>query len=356
MNSDQIRTPNPISIEPNPMFETYRPSGRFGALTFPLLIVGLFASAALAFVYQLLLDLIPLIYISFLITLGLGFAIGIAGAMTVSGGKIRNVLFAGGIGILMTLTALGAKYYFQYRSIVAEFVTDEMQQQQIPAAQRAEVEEAVMQSLTFVRHLQLRADIGWQIGRGGGLPIEGGFVYLIWLIEAGVVGYLGVKIPVARAREPYSEKLDAWANEAEIVMTLPITSVEMIAKIRAATSVEELLTIPIPQTDESHQFAVYTVNSIEGEELEDAYLSVELITLSVNSKGEQEKTEEPLVKHAILSSTQRHQLVEDASLLQEALHDFREAKIDEMLGEGDDDGDAELANDPQPNDDDKHEI
>ena len=319
------------------MFQTYRPSGRFGALAIPLVIVGLVVAVALAFVYQLLLDLIPFIYISFLVTMGLGFAIGIGGAMIVSAGKVRNVMLAGMIGALMMLTALSAKYYFQYQNILATVVEDEMKQLEIPPGQQAEFQKAVAQELTFVKHLQLRADIGWQIGRGGGMPIQGIFVYLIWLIEAGIIGFYGVKLASSRAREPYSEKLDAWASEAEQVMTLPVTNAEMVSKIRAATSLEDLLTLPIPDTDESHQFAVYTVNSIEGVELEDAYLSVDLVTLSINSKGEQEKQEESLVRYAVLSSQQRHQLVENSSLLQEALHDFRQAKLEEMLGEEEED-------------------
>ena len=325
------------------MFEIYKPSGRFGALAIPLLIVGLIAAVALAFVYQLLLDVIPFIYITFLITMALGFAGGVGGGMIVHMGKVRNVLLAGLIGVLMTVSALGAKYYFQYQNILGEVVDSEMQQLEIPEAQRAEFTAAVAEELTFVEHLKLRSNIGWEIGRNGGMPIQGVFVYLIWLVELGIVGYFAVKMPTSRAREPYSEKLDAWASEVEQVMTLPITSEEMVTKIKAATSVDELLELPIPETDESHQFAVYIVNSIEGEELEDAYLSVQLVTLSINSKGEQETQEEPLVTYAILSSEQRHQLVDNASLLQEALADFREAKINEMLGQEEADEAAELA-------------
>jgi hypothetical protein len=324
-------------MEENSMFEIYKPSGRFGATAIPLLIVGMVAAVALAFVYQLLLHLIPFIYISFLVTLGLGFACGIAGGMIVHAGKVRNVLFAGAIGIVLMLSALSAKYYFQYQRIFAEVVDEQMKQWQIPETQRAEFAEAAAEEFTFIAHLQARADIGWEIGRNGGMPIQGVFVYLIWLIEAGIVGYYALIMPTSRAREPYSEKLDAWADEVEQVMTLPITSEEMVTKIKAATSVDELLTLPIPETDESHQFALYTVNSIQGEELEDAYLSVALVTLSINSKGEQEQKELPLVKYAILSSEQRHQLVEDASLLQEALADFRQAKIEEMMGVDDED-------------------
>jgi hypothetical protein len=325
------------------MFEIYKPSGRFGAMAIPLLIVGIVAAVALAFVYQLLLHLIPFIYISFLITLGLGFACGIAGGMIVHAGKVRNALFAGAIGIVLAMSALGAKYYFQYQRFLSE-TRAQLKQLALPEDERAEFENAVAE-IGFVDHLQARADIGWEIGRNGGLPIQGVFVYLIWLIEAGIVGYYAFSLPSSRAREPYSEKLDAWADEVEHVMTLPITSEEMVTKIKAATSVDELLKIPIPETDESHQFAVYSVNSIQGEELEDAYLSVGLVTLSINSKGEQEQKELPLVKYAILSSEQRRQLVDDASLLQEALADFRQAKIEEMMGQEEDEGSEDVSRD-----------
>ncbi len=63
--------------------------------------------------------------------------------------------------------------------------------------------------------------------------------------------------------------------------------------------------------------------------MEDAYLSVDLLTMSINSKGEEEKKETPLVKYAILSSAQREQLVEDASLLQEAIREFQAAELAE---------------------------
>ena len=76
---------------------------------------------------------------------------------------------------------------------------------------------------------------------------------------------------------------------------------------------------------------MYTVNSIPGQELEDAYLSVTNVTISVNNKGEQETKTTMLVKHAILSSANRNQLIENAELLQEALADFRSSKNAEEI-------------------------
>jgi siroheme synthase len=167
------------------------------------------------------------------------------------------------------------------------------------------------------------------VGKGNGAPLSGIFVYLIWLIEAGIIGYFALTAPVAAAKEPYSEKLSAWADEAQVVMTLPITDPEMVSKIESASSVDDLLDIPIPQTDQSTQFAVYTVNSIPGEELEDAYLSVDSVSYTVNKKGEQETITKSLVAHAVLSAEKRQQLIENAELLQEAMAEYRASLLED---------------------------
>ncbi|MFK7768954.1 MAG: hypothetical protein AB8B55_17160 [Mariniblastus sp.] len=333
------------------MFETYKASGRFGPLTIPLLIGGIAIAIGLAFVYQLLIEWIPIIYISFLATLGFGVLLGMIGTGIINIGQCRNVLVGMLIGVVLSLAAVGGKFFFQHqrmRTEAEQYMRNELlgvdlaamleeQGEAVPEGMdTSEVADNIVQGfldeeVTFAKTIQSRVETGWEIGRrgNGGAPIKGPFVYLIWLIEFGIISYFAVSATRGAASEPYSEKLNAWASEAEHVMLLPITSEEMVSKIKSATSVEELLEIPIPETDESMQFANYTVNSIEGQELEDAYLSVELLTFSVNAKGEQEKNEQSLVKHAVLSSEQRKQLVENASLLQEAMADFRQAVEEE---------------------------
>ena len=306
------------------MFDVYKPSGGIGVKTYPLILVGIPLAIALAFVYQLLLEWIPLIYISFLITIGMGTGLAMIGSFIVNKGHVRNVMFAGLIGLILATCGLGAKYWFQYRTLLDAATTQLIQENKLPETGRAEIKKQVSTTLTFAKHIEFRTETGWSIGRGGGgAPVKGPFVYLVWLIEAGMIYYFAVKLPIGAAGQPYSEKMSMWADESNAVMTLPITDGEMVSKIKSASSVEQLLEIPIPKTDASNQFAVYTVNSIPGEELEDAYLSVNLITLSVNAKGEQETKDDPLVKLAILSTEKRKQLIENAELLQEAMADFR---------------------------------
>lgn len=304
-----------------------------------LALVGLVAIVGLAFVYQLGLEKIPLIYISFVLTAVFGGAMGVIGSRIVNIGHCRSVLFAALIALLLLAVGMTAKHYFQYRALASQIADVRMKQlveengvdRKVVEEFRSELLDQTYQGMSFLKHFQVRSDIGISVGRGGGngAPLTGLPIYILWLVEAGVIAWLGVRPPISAARQPYSETMNQWADEAEQVMTLPVTNDEMVAQIKAATQVEQLLQIPIPKDDQSNQFAVYTVNSIPGQELEDAYLSVNLVTLSVNNKGETETKENPLVRHAILSSENRKQLVENAELLNEAMEDYRQALAEE---------------------------
>jgi hypothetical protein len=310
------------------MIPFYRPSGRFGLLTFPLILVGLVAAVALAFVYQLALSRIPFIYLSFLATLAVGWLWGKIGSWIVKRGKVRSVTLAFLVGVLLAAAGLSAKFLFQYRTLLEEITSAAMEAKQIPEALRPDVRrELAKAEFTFAKHLKFRVERGWQLGRRRNARGRvGGFVvYLVWLIEAGIVFYASVKTPLKMAREPFSEPLNSWASETETVMNLPITSPEMVERIRVANRVESLLEIPIPKTDESNQFAVYRVHSIPGQDFEDAYLSVALMTIGVDKDGDPTKSESPLVSYAVLTAVQRHQLKDNANLLAEAMAEYRKS-------------------------------
>lgn len=332
------------------MFETYKTSGRFGPMTIVGFLIGLALVAGLAYVYQLGLYWIPFIYLSFLMTAAFGIGITMIGTWIVTAGHCRNISIAVLFSVILVGGGIAAKHYFQYRALIsdlADSIIDDVVNageigRQEAEARRGELMDDLFADVSYIEHFQARADMGLAIGRAGnnGAPITGIGMYIIWLIEAGMVFYFGARAPIAAAGEPYSEKMGQWADEVDEVMTLPITSGEMVSQIKSASSVEELLEIPIPKTDESHQFAVYNVNSVPGEEMEDAYLSVNLLTLSVNKEGEVQSDVKPLVKHAILSSERRKQLVENAELLNEAMEDYRnavaeeEAAVEDLIDEG----------------------
>lgn len=319
------------------MFDTYKPSGRF-SLSFVLwFILATAATIVSAFVYQLGLHWIPIIYANLLLTLAMGFVVGVLNRWVIKRGKIRNT----GIALLcllgLVLIGISAKFAFQYlraRSEVRQSLADMNLQdlqtddgEQVSAEEFEQFRNTVLRTYTPLVHIQERVESGWQIGKVGranqGNPISGFVVYIVWAIELGAIVYVAGKATLVAMKQPFSEKLGVWADENEIVMTLPVTNEEMVAKIKSATSVQELLELPIPKSDESNQFAVYTVHSVPGIEMEDAYLTVDLLTHQANAKGEKEVKTVALVTNAILSSAQRSQLKENAEIMNEAFAAYR---------------------------------
>ncbi len=285
------------------MFETYRPTGKFGAATVPLWLLALVVAVPLAIIYVILLDVIPLIYVSVLLTLVSGWLLGLVAYYVCKWGHVRSSMIAWLIGLSLPVVFLLAKYFMQWQMWS---INDP--------------------NLGFMEHIHQRVDAGWNIARRGNAnQINGFVVYVVWLVEAGIIFFRSPFRAASQSREPYSDPLKQWASESEQVMVLPVTDDEMIGKIQAATTVDQLLEIPIPKSDEATKFAVYNVNSIPGQEMEDAYLSVFLMDLVVGANGEVEQKLSPLVQNAILTSAQRHQLAENADLLKEAMDDYRRA-------------------------------
>lgn len=314
------------------MFPVYRPSGKFGLSVLPLTLLAVAVVVGIAYVYQLLLEWIPLIYINFLLTLGIGVVVGAIGTQIVNASKVRNQVLAAGLVLTLVVALLGAKFGFQYRALLEQVTSAIMIEEDVPDADRPEVRKQVGENLTFVEHLNMRADRGWSLGRGGqaGMPIQGIFVYGVWLVELGIIVYFSWAAVTAAGR-PFSEPWNTWASEEELVMTLPLSDQSMIDKIRTASTVEQLVTIPIPKSDQASEFAAYRVFSVPGKEMEDAYLSVDWTTFKASKDGTPEPVVKPLVKFAILKKEEREQLVENAELLREALAEYRQALEEERL-------------------------
>ena len=304
------------------MFETYKPSGGFAVLAFPLMAIMCALGVGLAWLYQLAIEAIPLIIINFVITMIFGAILGGMGRLAVKTGHVRNAAIGLVIGLVIGGSAYVAKFWFQYERIYWEQAELVAQKANIPVEDAAEI---LKENFTFWEHIKFRVENGWTLNKGA--EITGIFVYLIWLIEAGIVLGISIVTPSSAAQEPYSEKLGQWADEEKVIMMLPIDNPQMLEQIKTAQSVDELLSIPIPKTDETNQFASYTINSIAGHELEDAYLTVKDVTITLDKDGNEQKAENNLVRYAVLTNEQLAQLNENAELLNEAIQMFQNARM-----------------------------
>jgi hypothetical protein len=310
------------------MFQVYQPSGRFSPVAIILAALASVLVIALAYVYQLGLHWIPFIYVNCLLTWGMGMAIGKATEFVVKKGHVRNVPLALLILVFLVVAGLCAKFGFQYlhaRMEVAQATPQDLGlelERPLTPQELQEFREELLNAYGFVDHIEARVESGWTIGRANA-PIGGPVVYLVWVVELGIILYFGGAIALEAVRKPYSETLKRWADSVTVEMTLPITNPLMVAKISSAKSVQELLELPIPDSDQSNKIAVYEVYSVPDSPREDAYLTVDVQTFSQNAKGETEVAHEFLVKLAVITAAQRAQLKENSELMQEALAAYR---------------------------------
>ena len=307
------------------MLNVYKPSNQSGNYL-PILFVALGTTVGLSSVYAQLLALASRPEaVNVWIVLLCAFIVSMQACLAVTFGHVRSPRTGALIGISLVLVAIGSKFVWQYEYHVRAAVEQRIRHNDFPDASPTEVREIVRQTLTFPAHLRLRIGNGWRFNNAG-VPWNGPTVYAVWAIE--VIIFMSI-CPIASrhlARQPYCEHLKQWATDVNIVMRLPVDSDAMIDKICAATTVAELLDLPIPQTGASNRHAEYRVSGVRGKGAEEAYVSIDLVTVKANGKGSKKEPRRSLVKFAILTPENRRTLTENTELLTEAIAAYQASK------------------------------
>ena len=303
------------------MLNVYKPSNQSGNYL-PILFVALGTTVGLSSVYAQLLALASRpAGVNGLIVIVFAFLVAMPAVLTVTLGHVRSPRTGALIGISLVLVASGSKFAWQYEYHVRAAVEQRIQNNDFPDASPTEVREIVRQTLTFPAHLRLRIGKGWRFNNAG-VAWNGSTVYAVWAIEVIIFMSMGPIAARHQAGQPYCEHLKQWATDVNIVMRLPVDSDAMIDKIRAATTVDELLDLPIPQTGASNRHAEYRVSGVRGKGAEEAYLSIDLAT-PTTEKGSKKEPRRSLVKFAILTPENRKKLIENTELLTEAIAEYQ---------------------------------
>ena len=197
--------------------EFYEHSGRCGPVGVPITAVtGILAGAVFGLAYAYIINWIPLIYVSFLATLGFGFVVGAAAAWGARIGKIRNMMVSTALGGLVGLLAVYFAWVFD------------------PMARIEDVHEPFWRLDAIWAYMQLGYTVGfWGIGQNGG-PVTGPFLAAVWVIEAAMV--LGTCIVTMRkwlGERPYCEETGKWTtSEANVGRLSLVDDQDAEAKIR----------------------------------------------------------------------------------------------------------------------------
>lgn len=282
--------------------ERYAPSGRFGPLALVGVVVAAVAAGALAWGYQFAVDWIPLVYLEFLATIGFGMALGYLVRETVVRGKLRNPAVAMATLGVVVLAGWGASFWWAYERAVTQ-AHDEMVKE-APADEPAPSREAMKAAVPFTTYLGLRAEEGWHIGRiatsASSRPTISGFlVYVVWLVELGILGFYAWKRAKGAAGVPFCEACGAWATPTEH----PAAVGGHASDVADAADAGDLRRMLTPKTDPSAARALgYVVHACPSC---DASAWLDVTSEEVRTKGnKQVLVSRPVVKGIALTRDQ----------------------------------------------------
>lgn len=265
--------------------QRYAPSGAFKPAVFLFALGGLLGAVALAWVYELLIDIIPFVYISILMTVGFGFGLGLLGAMAVKAGHCRNRAVAAGLALLIGAGGLAASYGWGYRRALNELA------EQTPGITLSELSEVV----SVGRWMDARIENGWEVRRS---TISGAGVMAVWGIEALIALGLCTLVVVLGAAAPYCEPCQVWTETQDA--HLEGLGAEDVASLLERGDLAGVLALPArPEAGTASR--IQLVREFCPQCPQTAYLTVKEVRTEVKNGKTQEHTKE-LLEHAELSS------------------------------------------------------
>jgi hypothetical protein len=183
------------------------------------------AAAAVAWVYQFLIDVIPLLLVRGFIAMGFALLLGFISAWALRLGKCRNLRIAMLAGACTGLTALAASHVYEYINMhIAAGVP-------------------VRGGMPVWDYVRMRTDTGWSFGRSGsGIPIRGVFVWIIWGAEAALL-VLGGLFGVSASAAPFCEACGRWADREKAKFTVKGPSEESLGGVKGATDLVAVLDV-----------------------------------------------------------------------------------------------------------------
>lgn len=283
-------------------FASYRPSGRFQPLTLALFAAATVAAAAAAWLYQMLMTWIPYIYINLVLCAGFGAGLGVAGAFAVRRGHCRNRLVAVVLAVPLAAAAIGASYFWAYRSTLSAIAE---KNPETPM-------ETIRDEVPFDRWIDARKEAGWTMTSShssastrSSPDISGAGVLVVWAIEALILLGLTVLLVDAEAQKPYCERCGRWCTPKPLSLAgLGRADVEQALQLG---DLMPLVDIAMRADGDPARSLVLTGNVCEGCS-DTAFLTVEAKT--TQRKKQTSVKSVRLLRHAILTTEQRAAFVQ----------------------------------------------
>ena len=283
----------------NPLY--YQPSNKtpLGGLLL-LLLGGTAVAAALALVYIYAIWYIPFIYLNVLVCLAFGFALGTALAYLVKAGKLRNPRVVAGLALLVGAAAIYLEWCVYLTLLFNAETTGTGANADTSTSFSASTFGTALTNpgLLWEAVRQLNETGSWSLK---GTTPSGIFLWIIWLLEAGIIVGLTYLLAPAQARHPFSETTNTWATEEVMPQLLRYVSDPPALRQSLESGHFEGL-MPASNSDEAANFARLTLHRADDDD-NCQYLSLENIVVSFDKKGKRQESTTTLVPHLALSAS-----------------------------------------------------
>jgi len=290
------------------MSKYYQPSGKFSPASFLYFILCLaIIIPILALIYTYLIWYIPFFYINVFITVGFGFAVGIAiSHLAVKMGKVRNATLALLFGFLGGIFAL----YFSW-AIWVDLVINAGESY---GNSRIGITTSNIEFLQ-VFGLALQPDKLFsfitEINKTGtwgirGSAVSGTILSIIWIIEFLIVLVISIFSPLFRAKIPFCEMDNKWFKED----TLPAFNYinnpkEMVVNLENSNQ-NSFINLEKSTTSENESHSIFTLYSSEKGE---SYITIENKIAKTNDKDEIEFDSDEFVEYISINSELKNNLL-----------------------------------------------
>ncbi len=260
----------------------YRHSGNFEPIGLILMLVyGVVGAVGGAFIYGYATHYIPLVIITLVLTVGFGAILGVVVGMGAKTGKVRNMPVLVAFSAFAGVTAVYAQW------------------------------------VVFL-HLKLPAELGWMtspadmqtwmsVMAATGIwevfdwTPTGGALYAFWGVEAAVIAGGAVLVPWATISDlPFCEKTGEWAEDEEF--TAPMEVPDDLEGLRIALEGNPAAALDQVEWLEEleDQFLRAKIQYVADRPQTSYFLTVELVSLSVDDDGDLQESTEEIVQNLII--------------------------------------------------------
>jgi hypothetical protein len=307
-------------------------------------VLGLAWAVGTGWVYQWILDIVPFVYLNFLIAGIYGAGIGAPVAYACVIGRCRNPFVCVALAVVVGLGGVAASHGFAYLRAVPKLrsymravarkesgrltaeelqdasrssstyqrLVETLRARQERKEQDPEVEAAYQQALadvdafmarySFGDYLADRAESGWSIWwlrSPRGIPIRGVLAWIVWLLEAGGICFLATVFPRAAVDKPFCERCSRWTAMSG---SGRLEDVDPAAARRAAVTGDLAALLRTPPGKMRRRELAFDIWSCAG--CDARYLSVSLHRPVRDSEGKMQDESKDLLKYVIVTPEQ----------------------------------------------------